>query len=100
MSTEFRIGDGVGLVSEGGTEANGTVVDFVYAAHEPDDPNLVRVYWRTSGSASDHRPRELSRLVCPEAEAWQQGFTACQLRVSQQLLALLPQQIHATNPFI
>jgi len=99
VSTEFRIGDGVGLIREGGTEANGTVVDFVYAAHEPDDPNLVRVYWRTSCSYDDHRPRELVRLVCPEKEAWQQGFEACQMRVSKQLLALLPQQIDTTNPF-
>lgn len=50
MNQEFRIGDAVGLVSEGGTDANGTVVDFVYAAHAPcGERNLVRVYWRTSG---------------------------------------------------
>ncbi|QRY51766.1 hypothetical protein [Mycolicibacterium septicum] len=95
----YRIGDGVGLLSEGGAEANGTVVDFVYAAHDQGDPDHVRVYWRTSGSASDHRKSELVRLISPEAEAWQQGFTACQLRVSQQLLALLPQQVHAENPY-
>jgi hypothetical protein len=96
MSNGFRIGDGVALVSEGGTDANGTVVDFVYAAR---DLTLVRVYWRTSGDASDHRERELVRLACSESEAWQEGFTACQMRVSKQLLALLPQQIDTTNPF-
>lgn len=63
MSNGFRIGDGVALASEGGTDANGTVVDFVYAAHEPDDRARIRVYWRTSGGATDHRPRELVRVT-------------------------------------
>lgn len=63
MSNKFHIGDGVALVSEGGTDANGTVVDFVYAAHEPDDHSLIRVYWRTSGGASDHSARELVRVT-------------------------------------
>ncbi|WP_156749644.1 hypothetical protein, partial [Mycobacterium sp. E1747] len=36
-ATEFHIGDGVGLASDSTPAANGTVVDFVYAAHAPTD---------------------------------------------------------------
>lgn len=37
--------------------------------------------------------------LSPLAEAWDQGFTTCQLRVSQELLALLPKRIDAVNPY-
>lgn len=62
-ATDFQIGDGVGLAGDAKAEANGTVVDFVYVATaHPDARSQVRVYWRTSGGASDHRPEELIRL--------------------------------------
>lgn len=64
VSSDFQIGDGVGLASDAAPEASGTVVDFVYIATAPaDERSQVRVYWRTSGGASDHRPQDLTRLT-------------------------------------
>ena len=64
MSTRFLIGDCVGMASDANPQANGTVVDFVYVATAPaDDRSQVRVYWRDSGGASDHRPQDLVRFA-------------------------------------
>ncbi|MGE2733819.1 hypothetical protein [Mycolicibacterium vaccae] len=58
----LRIGDAVGLASDPESANSGTVVDFVYVGTaSPDERSQVRVYWRSSCSASDHRFRDLTR---------------------------------------
>ena len=33
------------------------------------------------------------------AQAWERGFQSCQLRVANELLALLPKSVDSSNPY-